>query len=724
MKKQLTPRKIRLIIVAVIVLAALGQRANAALSLPVDADEPVYARSAALYAGLMARGDWAQIPQVTLTAEHPVFVRLLYALALRAAGYAAPADMPAVPAQTDLFWEWGDPPEVLGVFVVDRAVSVLFGTLQVALLALVNPLAGAALALHTMTAKYTAQIYLEAIPACAITASFLAYDRARRKGDGATGPWFWLSAAMLGVTAASKYTYAAVGLAMVPFIVWQQRRKLWNVALYGLLAVAVFFALNPILWPAPVERLLYSLRFHQSYTQSAEVVSYSHPWWQPVAWMGGVGSWHPGVFWFPFDAFTFLASLVGLPFLYRQNKLAFAWYVTGWAILFLWPTKWPQYTLIVTPAICLSVGAIGQAIVDRFDLRLDRETWERISFYLPDHTFWIAPPKWLIAAVAAMVVLYGVGAVVTRIEHTRQVHGWSTYTAGAGELASDTVTALARDAEGRVWVGTRSGVSLSDDTPTTLPTLPDDRVTALLADPAGRMWVGTDTGVSVMEGGEWTTFTAADLGLDDARVLSLAAGPTGDVWVGTRSGIARWDGDAWRAFSPDAGGLASDAALSLAVDAAGTVWIGTDSGLASLNLAGAEPVWTTYTAFASGLTSNSVRALAAGPEGMWVGTGGGGLCLLHEAAWTCYRTANSDIPWNTISVLMVDSAGQLWAGTEHPTQSSGAVAVFDGQTWREYTPRTSGLVEGQVTAITEDPQGRFWFGTYGSGLSIYDPAAP
>jgi ligand-binding sensor domain-containing protein len=719
MKKELTPRTIRLAIVALVVLVALGQRVSAARSLPVDADEPVYAWSAAYYAHLMARGEWAEIPQVTTTAEHPVFVRLLYALGLRAAGYAGPPDMPASPTQTDLLWQWGDDQETLGVFMVDRIISVVFGTLQVLVVALVNPLAGAALAIHTMTAKYTAQIYLEAVPAFAITAAFLAYDRARKRGDGETGAWFWLSAAMLGLTAASKYTYAAVGFAMVPFIVWQQRCKPWNIALYGALALAVFLALNPILWPAPVERLLYSLRYHQSYTESVEVARYDYGWWQPLAWMSGAGSWHPGVFWFPFDILIFLASLVGLWFLRRQNNLFTAWYVTGWLILFLWPTKWPQYTLIVTPALCLSLGAIGQAVVERFDLRLDRETWERIAFYLPDHTFWIAPPKGLIIAVAAMIALYGLGYAAFRINRVRQMRGWETVTTSGGELVGDTVTALALDAEGHVWVGTRSGVSIYAGAEHS--TLPIPQVTVLTAGDEGNMWVGTESGVVHVRDGVWVTTTAEAMGLAEARVRAIDIDPAGYVWVGTRTGAALWDGTTWRAFSPDEGGLSSDAVLALAVDAQDRAWIGTDSGLAILDISGAEPLWTTYTAFGSELPANSVRALKAQGNGMWIGTGGGGLCFWQAGGWACYRTGNSDIPWNTIAALELDSAGRIWSATEQPAQSGGAVAVFDGEDWRSYTSRNSGLATGQVTAILEDAQGRFWFGTYGAGVSIYDP---
>jgi sugar lactone lactonase YvrE len=717
--------RIRLTIITVILLLALLQRLSAACQLPVDADESVYAWAASYYAGLMAHGEWSEIPRYTYNIEHPVFAKLLYAAGLWAVGHTGLPGQAEEPPHRG-FLEWGDDSASLGPYRVDRLLSVLFGTLQVLVLALVDPLSGLLLAIHTMTIKYTSEAYLEAVPAFAITFSLLAYERTRRQRQRHTDGWFWLSAGLLGVAAASKYTYAVVGLAMVPFIVWQQRRKPWNVLLYGFLALAVFFVLDPILWPDPVGRLWESIRFHSNYARSAEVIRYDRPWWQPLNWMSGAAAWHP-VFWFPFDLLIFLLSLVGLPFLFRQNKLYFAWFVVGWAFLFLWPTKWPQYTLIVVPAICLSVGALGREVVHRYDLRLDRETWERITYYLPDRTFWIAPSKKLLVGVAVLVGLYAVGYVGYRINRIRQRQGWTTYTVLENRLADDAITALALDHTGSVWIGTQRGLSVyghENDQPVFHNAdgsdLADDHVVALTLDNDGRMWVGTETGVSVYDAGSWTNFAPEDMGLPETRVRALTADQHGQVWVGTLDGAALWNGVTWQAFSPMEAGLTSKAVLALAVDTEGLVWMGTDRGLATLDLSGEGLAWTTHAAFSSGLPSNSIKVLLADPQGgVWVGTDGGGLCRLGDE-WECYRTANSDLPWNTVVVLTFDAKGQIWAATETPTGVGGAVVSFSGELWREYTSRNSGLASDVVTAILQDREGCYWFGTQLDGVSVYE----
>ncbi len=725
-----TRKRVRLAVTVAIVLLALLQRSCAAQRLPVDADEPVYAWAASYYAGLMARAEWDQIPDYTYNLEHPVFNKLLYAAGLRLIGYEGRQDQPARPPSRDAIASWGDEPAELEVFLVDRYVSVLFGVLQVLIVAAVNLLAGALLAIHTMTVKYTSQIYLEAVPAFASALSIIAYDRARRQGQGWSGGWFWLSAGLLGVTGASKYPYVVPALAMAPFLLWQQRRKPWNLLLYGLLALVVFFALNPILWPDPVGRLRESIMFHREYPASTEVARYDHPWWQPISWMRGAALWHPTVFWFPFDLLIFFGGLAGLPFLFRQNKLYFAWFVTGWAFLFLWPTKWPQYTLVVTPAICLSVGAAGRAVADRYDLHADRETWRRLSRYLPDETFWIAPPKWLVTLVVILILLYAVGSVVVRVNRIRQLRGWTAYTASERDLTSDAVNALARDTDGRVWIGTRRGLAIYEEDDVAFlqagdSPLPDDRITALSPDIAGRMWVGTEAGVSVWEDGMRVTYDAADMGLPAATVRVLAAGLDGRMWVGTRTGAASWDGSDWQVFSPREAGLTSDAVLALTVDDDGRVWMGTDRGLAVLDLSTEESPWTSYTASSSALPSDGIRALAADPRGgVWVGTGGGGLCLVDRDDWTCYRAGSSGLPWNTVTALMIDDEHRLWVATERPTDIGGAVAILntsDTAEWRTYTPRNSGLASGQVNAMLQDREGRYWFATDFEGVSVYDP---
>ena len=99
-----------------------------------------------------------------------------------------------------------------------RKTSAILGTLEVLALAILDPLAGFLLAIHTFTIKYTSQAMLEALPALTSLLAVIAYDRSRNSNRSAL--WLSLSGVALGLTAASKYIYAVVGVAIVLHWLW------------------------------------------------------------------------------------------------------------------------------------------------------------------------------------------------------------------------------------------------------------------------------------------------------------------------------------------------------------------------------------------------------------------------------------------------------------------------------------------------------------------------
>lgn len=69
-------------------------------------------------------------------------------------------------------------------------------------------------------------------------------------------------------------------------------------------------------------------------------------------------TWHADVFFYPsVDGVVFLLALAGLYWEWRERRWVVVWIATGLLFLLLWPTKWPQYTLILTPALCLAAAS-------------------------------------------------------------------------------------------------------------------------------------------------------------------------------------------------------------------------------------------------------------------------------------------------------------------------------------------------------------------------------
>jgi hypothetical protein len=257
-----------------------------------------------------------------------------------------------------------------------RIISALLGALAVFLLCLIHPLAGLFLALDTFGIKYTSLIYLEALPALTSLAAMIAAIKSLQAYQNNAGSrWKWagwlvLSALAMGMSAASKYVYGVVAIAIVIAMIvqgWKQKLPiLLGLVGWGVLSVAFFFILDPVLWHAPLARLAASLQYNLSYSAGQHVREVGYPFWQPVQWLllsipQQPGSptaffFHPGSFLLPIDSLIFILALVGLPACYLKNKPMFIWLVVGLAFLLLWNTKWPQYILIILAPFCLTAA--------------------------------------------------------------------------------------------------------------------------------------------------------------------------------------------------------------------------------------------------------------------------------------------------------------------------------------------------------------------------------
>jgi hypothetical protein len=348
---------------------ALFLRIYVAVIGPIEFDETVYVNAAAQYNLAMRQGDWSQIPKLTMNNEHPQFFKLVYAVGLMG-GKTIPdaADMRGgKDLQSVLYWRH---------LIILRMISVFFGTATVFLIGLVNPLAGLFLAINTYAIKYTSVIYLEALPAFTSLAALMtalksikAYQNSSKNWRGWAG-WLVLSSMLMGMTAASKYIYAVVGLVIIAAILIEGRKhkisSLLGLAGWGLLALAFFFLFDPILWHSPLNALAQSVNYHFNYSNGEGIKTADYPFWQPIQWLmisipqqpnQPIAFFlHPGDYFISADTIIFILALVGLPTLFKKNISMFIWLVLGLAFLLVWNTKWPQYIVMVLAPFCVSAA--------------------------------------------------------------------------------------------------------------------------------------------------------------------------------------------------------------------------------------------------------------------------------------------------------------------------------------------------------------------------------
>jgi hypothetical protein len=357
--------------VVLAVLVAFGLRLRAVRFLPVDYDEPVYFGAAAYYAQALAHGDLGAVVGYDFNFEHPPLMKLVYGAVL----------VPQAPINEPLPEPLTPPPPSQAFFTL-RSFSGVLGVVNVLIVSLVNPLAGLFLALHSYTVKYTSQIYLEALPMLTSAAAALAYWKSQRRFSG----WMLLSALALGLTAASKYIYCVVGIAIA--LDWAvhallhkdedgKRHALAGLGMligWGVLAIAAFFAADPYLWSDPGSRLASSIAFNVGYSQGEHVEEVGYPALQPLVWLFTSVPWHPFAIFIQIDGIMALVALIGIRRAWQRQRVMVIWWAVGMLFLLLWSTKWPQYILVVTVPMTLCAGeAIAQIRAWIPDWVFDRE---------------------------------------------------------------------------------------------------------------------------------------------------------------------------------------------------------------------------------------------------------------------------------------------------------------------------------------------------------------
>ena len=237
---------------------------------------------------------------------------------------------------------------------------------------------------------------------------------------------------------------------------------------------------------------------------------------------------------------------------------------------------------------------------------------------------------------------------------------------------AESVSALLVDQKGQVWSGGDAGRVYQWDgqTPQAIAA-PADEITGLYEDGHGRIWVGTgQSGFGLVADGHFTRFSAWDA--EECR--ALLQDQNGMFWVGCYARIPAlyWYADG--SFRPaDMAEAETIAYVHVLWEHQNTVWVGTAQGLFAHDLSSGQVRH--FTADQSGLSANGILALAADQQGdMWVGTSGGGVLRYDGETFQSIRLGSSALG-NIVEAVLCDRAGRMWFGTR-----AGLVAYQPGDT--------------------------------------------
>lgn len=428
-----------------VLLIALGTRLLAVNHLAVDFDEDDYLRAGQLYATGLQAGDPSVFLRENYRTEHPPLSKIVIGLAI--------TPLPPAPEIPDLPTT-APPSQSLPVAQLDaaRTANAAFGAATAFLLALVSPLGGLWLALHTWSIKYTSQVMLEAVPAFFALLAVVLSTRAWRPGASRRRRAAWLAAAAVafGLACAGKYLYGVAGLAIALDWVLRLRagpgpdavhgadrlgrrvadwgRRLAPVGGWLVLGLGAFLLADPYLWPDPIGRLAASIAYHGGYATSQAVQDAGYPLWQPLVWLAGsvpVDWQDPATFIVAVDLVITALAVSGLRRLWAERRVYALWLGLALAFLFVWPTKWPQYVLVLSAPLCLSAGLGAEGLlrpaVGRLRAVIRREPRpagerRRPLRELREALPWLAPGIIALAVLAIVPMVYQLMLSVTDMQ--------------------------------------------------------------------------------------------------------------------------------------------------------------------------------------------------------------------------------------------------------------------------------------------------------------------
>ncbi len=300
-------------------------------------------------------------------------------------------------------------------------------------------------------------------------------------------------------------------------------------------------------------------------------------------------------------------------------------------------------------------------------------------------------------------------------------------------LPQSTISAIALDADGYLWVGTGSGAAYYNGRVWRVVDMPNrtmsNFIRAILLAQDGSVWIGSEGGgVARLHKGAWTVFdTRSGLPSNKVRCLLETFDPVTKasvIWIGTEgAGLARLHEGRVSVFDKRSG-LPDDRVICLlatgsAADGSEVLWAGTyGGGLARLSK-GVVTVLDTQ----KGLPSNVVYALAAGSDAVWVGTEGG-LARLKNEHITVHSVSSGALRENVVRAVLVTGSGAdetVWIGTLGgglTRLQRGVFVTFDMPSGRFPSDRVRNLFESR----SEGGPATLWVGTE-DGLVRVSPSS-
>ena len=300
------------------------------------------------------------------------------------------------------------------------------------------------------------------------------------------------------------------------------------------------------------------------------------------------------------------------------------------------------------------------------------------------------------------------------------------YTAADDGMPSDTVLALAVDAEGVLWIGTDAGLGRLQGDRIEAVRLPGADTAPLvysLTVQADGLWVGTAVGVWRHDAvGAWSQPDWSPMFQRPNAMNAIVRDRDGSAWIASQRGLWRQHrGEAptpVRLGGPDI----PRGVMALLQDADGALW----APVAGLGLGYLRPDWrqlAQYSGAMDGLQGAMYRALAPSREGgFWLGGLNGSVERLAADGSILRLDEDSLERLRSIKPLSIaeDHGGRLWLGHRNGLLRIGSDGAIDEWRADDAQDATPG---GQVDQLQVAVDGALWLSAPGGGVQQRDAAS-
>lgn len=315
-----------------------------------------------------------------------------------------------------------------------------------------------------------------------------------------------------------------------------------------------------------------------------------------------------------------------------------------------------------------------------------------------------------------------------------------THSPTKNSVSDNNIRSITEDAEGNIWLGTFSGLSVLNTKKLTFEnyyhhisqpyTIGQNSVRYIYRDRQNGMWLGTYYGgLSYYHKNDIKFNTlgqnSGKLSLNDEVISVIKQDRFGNFWIGTNDrGLNYWNTSSntisyYTAKENSTNSLTSNNIKAIAFDDEGNVLIGSHNG--GLNIlnpkTGAIKRFSHQPNNANSISGDLVYSILKDARGrIWIGTRSGLDQFLPKTQTFAHirlDAAGKRLASDDITCLFEDSKRRIWIGT------SNGVSQFYADNLLFGNIEDDALKEDVVNCIVEDKKKRIWIGTRG-GLALYN----